>query len=317
MAERKRSADRVQWENFNKKMKEKKMLRKQQPNQKKIDIGTNIVNNQELIVQPLEGEPSGKAKKYERTGPQEFVPFEFEEVSIDNIKEACMRHFASRLLPGMICDVLATDRGPSCSKMDHLPNVKLIHVRFMKSSEASGFHGHSMMSFSVASYRKSVQEHKSAPASSSVLPEALKNQASIFPKSLPVSKMLQLGRVVTNVQKRSEIVYQSDFILETMEWGNPTAFSYYVEDEPFARGAFRAAFKAKISPNISSSYVIKKYLPQTFTDLEQIGESPEEHAKKSVQMHCLAKYLAAEFKQVLKSKGYTGDMLSYNKASYS
>ena len=33
-------------------------------------------------------------------------------------------------------------------------------------------------------------------------------------------------------------------------------------------------------------------------------------------MHCLAKYLAAEFKQVLKSKGYTGDMLSYNKASY-
>ena len=269
MAERKRSADRVQWENFNKKMKEKKMLRKQQPNQKKIDIGTNIVNNQELIVQSLEGEPSGKAKKYERTGPQEFVPFEFEEVSIDNIKEACMRRFASRLLPGMICDVLATDRGPSCLKMDHLPNVKLIHVRFMKSSEASGFHGPSMMSFSVASYRKSVQGHKSAPSSSSVLPEALKNQASIFPKSLPVSKMLQLGRVVTNVQKRSEMVYQSYFILETMEWGNPTAFSYYVEDEPFARGAFRAAFKAKTSPNISSSYVIKKYL-LTFTDLLSI-----------------------------------------------
>ena len=94
--------------------------------------------------------------------------------------------------------------------MDHLPNVKPIHVRwFMKSAEASGIHRPSM-SFSVTSYSKSVQGHRSTPASSSVLPEALKNQASILPKSLPVSKMLQLGKVVTNVQKSSE--YQSDFI---------------------------------------------------------------------------------------------------------
>ncbi|XP_057300435.1 uncharacterized protein LOC130632148 [Hydractinia symbiolongicarpus] len=94
-------------------------------------IGAKILNFQELVVQLLKGESSGKAKKYERTGPQEFVPFEYDEVMIENIKAACTKHFASRLPIGMTCDVLSSDRGPSCSKMDYLPSLKLIYIRFI------------------------------------------------------------------------------------------------------------------------------------------------------------------------------------------
>ena len=85
-----------------------------------------------MVVQQLECEPSGKAKKYERAGPQEFVEFNYEEVTIKNIKSACNKHFNERLPPGMVCDILAGERGPSCTKMSHFPNFKVIHIRFVK-----------------------------------------------------------------------------------------------------------------------------------------------------------------------------------------
>ena len=47
--------------------------------------GSSILENKEITVQPLATEATGKAKNYERTGPQEFVPFVFDEVTIPNI----------------------------------------------------------------------------------------------------------------------------------------------------------------------------------------------------------------------------------------
>ena len=49
---------------------------------------------EELTVQRLFAEVSGKAQKYTRIGPREFVPFdESEEMTISNIKSACERYF--------------------------------------------------------------------------------------------------------------------------------------------------------------------------------------------------------------------------------
>ena len=48
-------------------------------------VGSSILENKEITVQPLATGATGKAKKYERTGPQEFVPFVFDEVTIPNM----------------------------------------------------------------------------------------------------------------------------------------------------------------------------------------------------------------------------------------
>ena len=64
--------------------------------------------------------------KYSREGPRDFVPFEYEEVTIDNIKKACQKHFKEH----RNCDVLASEQGPSCSRIDQLPSLKIIHIRF-------------------------------------------------------------------------------------------------------------------------------------------------------------------------------------------
>ena len=47
---------------------------------------------------------------------------------MEGIKEACERQFA---LEDMSCDILASDQGPSCTSMEHIPDLKVIHVRFI------------------------------------------------------------------------------------------------------------------------------------------------------------------------------------------
>ena len=70
----------------------------------------SILERKELTIQPLATEATGKAKKYERTGPQEFINFPYEEVTIPNIIKACSKHFEKRL-KDMSVDVLASERG--------------------------------------------------------------------------------------------------------------------------------------------------------------------------------------------------------------
>ena len=80
----------------------------------------------ELLVQRLITEPKPTTMKYSREGPRDFVPFEYEEETIDNIKKACQKHFKE----DRNCDVLASEQDPSCSRIDQLPSLKIIHIHF-------------------------------------------------------------------------------------------------------------------------------------------------------------------------------------------
>ena len=324
MAEKRGQTDQKRdWEKFAQAVKNKRIKHHETKSDKSKDVGVNILNSKEMIVQPLETDTSGKAKKYERTGPQEFVKFVFEEVTIETIKKACNRHFAGRMPVGMFCDVLASDRGPSCAKMSHLPNFKPIHIRFIKGGSSSG-----MSSFDEDEYDKSrsmSNDYLRNIQSTSILPKFPasrsvkfpKSKSVVVPKSLPVSSMLRLGSPITAVKKCAEQIELSDFLISNMVWSPPLSINYYIDDEPFASGGFREAYMAKINPHDQKckTYVVKKYLKGTITDLQDIDETPDAHARKSVQMHVLATNFALQLKQLLNSKQYTGNVLHYNKAS--
>ena len=53
-----------------------------------VSTDVSILERKELLVQPLATVATGKAKKYERTGPKEFVAFPYEELAIPNIIRA-------------------------------------------------------------------------------------------------------------------------------------------------------------------------------------------------------------------------------------
>ena len=75
-----------------------------------------ILDKEELTVQCLSHELSGKNPKYSPVGAWEFVPYQHCTFTIGNIKEACQRHFQTidSALFSSSCYILASDRVPSC-----------------------------------------------------------------------------------------------------------------------------------------------------------------------------------------------------------
>ena len=101
---------------------------------KKCDAGDTthkLLKGNEVTVQRLSSEVSGKAQKYARIGLREFVPFTEDELTIKNIKRCCERHFAVQLGTSVVCDILAGERGPSSKTLEQIPDMKVIYVRFV------------------------------------------------------------------------------------------------------------------------------------------------------------------------------------------
>ena len=221
----------------------------------------SILERKEITVQPLATEATGKAKKYERTGPHEFVKFPYEEVTIPNIVKACNKHFEKRLR-GMSIDVLASERGPSCSKISQLPNLKLVHVRFVVDSSKCSISSQSLSRF--PSPPRSVQFSKPISVSrigvasaltplisvpSSIISHGVKRKlspppAKKIPKSLPITAMLKLGKPIDATESINETIEISIFRIDEMVWSAPSCVNFAIEKEEFSRGGFRTAHKA-------------------------------------------------------------------------
>ena len=63
--------------------------------------------------------------KYSREGPRDFVLLEYEEITIDKIKKACQNHFKEH----RNYDILALEQDLSCSRIDQLYSLQIIHIR--------------------------------------------------------------------------------------------------------------------------------------------------------------------------------------------
>ena len=259
------------------------------------------------MVQPLATEATGKAKKFERTGPQEFVSFLFEELTIDNVVAACNQHFKGRL-KGMTCEILASVRGPSCSKLCQLPNLKLIHIRFVMASATDKYNPLSDFDYETEaktlggssghdtpSVNQSVSVIKHSAAFKRKNKEAKIGSIPIK-KSISVTAMLKMGKVISDTSAPLVVILVSQFNVDKMHWSSPVATQFAIEEKEFARGGFRSAFKA--SSNAVTFHgkcmIVKKFLPATLENIQIVNETPEFHAKKSVQMHTLAQSLASQ-----------------------
>ena len=73
----------------------------------------------ELVVQRLTAEPDNK-QTFCPVLPREFVEFEYDELTLDNSKQAAT-HFG---LPVKSCDILVSNKGPSCTNINQIPHRK-------------------------------------------------------------------------------------------------------------------------------------------------------------------------------------------------
>ena len=74
----------------------------------------------ELIVQRLASEPDNK-QTFRPVQPRDFVTFSYEDLTLANLKKACADHYS---LPASSCDVLVTNKGPSCTSIEQIPHRK-------------------------------------------------------------------------------------------------------------------------------------------------------------------------------------------------
>lgn len=121
----------AEWRQFANKQKQKRTARGKNG---KVDNKGDVKD--EITVQRMSADVSGKQQKYSRIGPQEYVPFEYEEVTFDNIVVACGKHFQKKVDKDMVCDILAGERGPSCNRLSQIPNLKVFYVHFIKKETA-------------------------------------------------------------------------------------------------------------------------------------------------------------------------------------
>ena len=147
-------------------------------------------------------------------GPREFVAYPHENLTIANIKFACFKHFASKISARMVCDVLVGDQDPSCRTMEQLPSTKVIHIRFVEGEDVEVKEELTDDAEDVAPKKPRVvySPIKSLPTGSTT---HFKRPQKVYPKSLLVSTMLNLGKTINDTSTLIEIL---SFDLEEMSW---------------------------------------------------------------------------------------------------
>ena len=332
----------AKWNRFKGEMKAKRMAKPINKAKKESGHGQKELNKtRELTVQQLSSHVSGKAQKYSRVGPREFVPYPFDELSFNGIKAACLQHFSSKT--GLECDVLAGERGPSCKSLEQIPDLKLIHIRFIptvftgeldlepfikkykvhdetdrdKTDQGGSAREIFSKDLSIPCQIKEVKSstHGHSAPSTKVTNTTVKSRP--VPKSMSVTQMLKMGKGKTNTEVFS-LVNIFKFDLAHMTWSIiPQKIELSVELEPFSCGGFRKAYKAtSITPGFcDTKWVIKRYLPEALETIQTVGQTVEEHTKKAIQTHLLAKNFAEMLDKEVSQWGIAGfgRTLRYNK----
>ena len=211
-------------------------------------------------MQRLSAEVAGKAQKYSRIGARAFVPFKYDEVTVDNIKCACLNHFD---VGEMVCDVVAGEQGPSCSSIKQIPDLKVIHIRFIQGSDAGVGNDDRRKRQRLT---KIPEDRPSATKSHPTQARQHSAEESQFiPRSMSLVEMLKLGKQIKEAPTTEVQLFKFD--LDQLCWSkHPSVVEFVVESEPFGRGGYRNAFKATSQAKEfrSTTWVVKKYLPQCY-----------------------------------------------------
>ena len=69
-------------------------------------ICQSILEPGELVIQRSSEEVTGKLQKYARMDERQFLPYSYGELTIENIKEACIRHFTHQFQLGKTWHVM-------------------------------------------------------------------------------------------------------------------------------------------------------------------------------------------------------------------
>ena len=217
---------------------------------------------------------------------KEFVPFDYSEVTLENIKRACKVHYRGNLT---ICDIFTSEQGPSRSWLDQIPNFKVSYARLIMTESGKSILSETLALDPFHSQPQYKKVRKNAISHSVVSPVSTAKSiaSSVVPKSLSVEDMLKFGKIIKPVEKKNLYVGVEEFDLESKKWVVLGPVSLLTEIAPFGESGFRYTFKATSNRHKfrDATYVIKRYKTSALENIEISKQSPEIQSRKIMQMN--------------------------------
>ena len=254
-----------------------------------------------IMVQRMSEIPSGRLKKFEPLEPREFVPFsEFTCLSLENIKTACEEHYS---MPTGTCDVLASNQGPSCTRFEQIKGKKIYLIRFLQADPEY----HSQRFSTTNEIHHGPVERKALTSLQSSTAEPSK-----FAQSVSLADLMKAGKIIK--KRIPDKLNLEQFDIETMVWKDHAEMNFLIDEEPFEQGFFRKAYKA-VEYTSQKMWVVKRYKEQAIKNLDHLNLGHEEHARKQVQMHTVARNLAQRLEKNAPEE--FGETFKYGKVFFS
>ena len=194
--------------------------------------------------------------------------------------------------------------------MEQIKGKKVYFIRFLPPTEQN------------MSKQPRVMGSNSAPISPSKIADIDGNhpatRKTVYPKSVSIGDLLRVGKLVRPPQLTTLTLEMFD--VEKCEWTKThLTLSVEIEENKFDSGAFRDVFRAKCrdtSSGLAGEWVIKKYRDEAVATIkEQLQMTVEDHTRKQVQMHAVARNLTARFSAKVPKE--FGEAFQYGKVFYS
>ena len=272
----------------------------------------------DILVQRMSTMPSGRMKKYEPMDTRDFIPFgnNYDELTIENIKAACENFYNA---PVGCCDILASDRGPSCTTMDQIKGKKVYLIRLVPPSTTGP---EVDISYTKHEWPKCKKQRTLPAANKSYSVGAnahyIGETSAINPKSVSVADLLKAGKLVKPPQQERVTLHLEEFDVQERSWNEAAAVEFMIDEERFAQGGFRNAHHAYAQncQLVSTKWVVKKYQDGAIKSItNDLKISIEDHTRKQVQLHAVARNMAKQFSK--KVPVQFGDSFHYKKTYYS
>ena len=190
--------------------------------------------------------------------------------------------------------------------------VRFVHVQENEDAYPANFSELDSSIFQNTEARRNI-EHRSSFAKPKSMPAQ-----SVVPTSISIGELLRAGKLVIPTRRQNKFLDLEEFDVVNQEWVGQKQLQFSVSVERFSSGGFRDAFKCikLVCKEQDKHWVLKLYkesVKQTIQD--QIGITIENHARKQVQMHEVARYITKKFKNTA-SKFSFGKTFNYNKVYY-
>ena len=277
-----------------------------------------------IMVQRMSSQPTGRQKKYEPLDTRDFVDFsDYDEITIENLREACEKFYDA---PRGSCDILLSDRGPSCFLDEQIEGKKVFFVRFVTPASSLTLGRERGAEKCTARYdvnrNSSLHSETGIPLQNISCPQNnsssnfLPVPSSFFPKSVSVADLLKARKLVKPDEKVEVMVLES-FDVSEQKWSRSEPIRFTINDSKFAEGGFRDAFIAVTDNSCyARKWVVKKYKKDKMDVIQDMLQiSAENHTRKQVQMHSVAKQLA--LKLAKKAPVEYGNVFKYEKIYFS